>query len=76
MVKVTLYKSGDEKADKSARDALRHGGFVINENACPKALNNQAPTPVAHFLGKGVAFGEQNIVSFAERVKREETRER
>ena len=62
---VVLYKSGNQGIDSTTLGALVGLGFLVFE-ASPLP-HNPGPSPVAHFCGKGVAFGQEGIISFAER---------
>jgi hypothetical protein len=74
-VRVILYRSGNEAADKAVRQALKSNSFQVQETNCPDAVRNGGPAPVAHFCGKGVAFGEKGIVEFARKVQKSEAQQ-
>ena len=69
-IAVVLYKSDDQEISKAVKETLKKPRFLMIEVSLPGGLHNDGPSPVAHFCGKGVAFGQDGIIAFAKRLEK------
>ena len=67
-MQVVLYKSGNPKKDDATLEALEELGFVVSLRNIPHGYKD-GPSPVAHFCGEGVMFGQEGIIAFAKRLR-------
>ena len=65
MIDVVLYKPDDQETNKVIQEALKRDSFLLTEISSSGGLYIDGPSPVAHFCGKGVAFGQDGIIAFA-----------
>ena len=65
MISVVFYKPSGQKMSKAIQEALEGNNFLVTEISLPGGLHNDGPSPVAHFCGKGVTFGQDGIIAFA-----------
>ena len=67
-MQVVLYKSGNPKMNDATLGALEELGFLVSVHNIPHAYKD-GPSPVAHFCGEGVMFGQEGIIAFAKRLR-------
>ena len=74
-MQVVLYKSGNPKKDDATIGALEGLGFLVSLHNIPHGYKD-GPSPVAHFCGEGVVFGQDGIIAFAKRLRLHSQEER